>query len=166
MQTPHVFLSSRALLFHLFPALFPPNNHAGLPFYDILLLDNLPKGAGLPVGTTQRTKAKLQSGEWPFEYVFYTESDQILISRQLPMMYDHLKKYPGMMQYVTLPLFPTSTFTHHQIENSHYPPTPFPPQCPIHIHILSSHSLLTECNPLFSSDHFPRKIPRISIQDV
>ena len=70
---------------------------SGLPFYDVLLLENLPKGASLPVATTQRTKAKLQSGEWPFEYVFYTESDQILISRQLPMLYDHLKKYPGRM---------------------------------------------------------------------
>ena len=51
----------------------------------------------MPVATTQRTKAKLQSGEWPFDYVFYTESDQILISRQLPMLYDHLKKNPGRM---------------------------------------------------------------------
>ena len=28
-------------------------NSSGLPFYDIILLDNLPKSAGLPVGTTQ-----------------------------------------------------------------------------------------------------------------
>jgi hypothetical protein len=71
--------------------------HSGLPFYDILLLDDLPKGASLPVGTTQLAKQKLRSGEWPFKYVFFTESDQILISRTLPMMYDHLKKYPGRM---------------------------------------------------------------------
>ena len=91
---------------------FLSNDHTGLPFYDILLLDNLPKGAGLPVGTTQRTKAKLQSGEWPFEYVFYTESDQILISRQLPMMYDHLKKYPGMRKYLALsPSYPCPVVT-------------------------------------------------------
>jgi hypothetical protein len=70
---------------------------SGLPFYDVLLLENLPKGASLPVATTQRTKQKLKSGEWPFNYVFFTESDQILISRQLPMMFDHLKKYPGRM---------------------------------------------------------------------
>jgi hypothetical protein len=70
---------------------------SGLPFYDILLLPNLPKSAGLPVGTTQRTKAKLASGEWPFEYVFFTESDQILISRQLPLMHAHLKLYPQRM---------------------------------------------------------------------
>ena len=69
---------------------------SGLPFYDVLLLD-IPKGAGLPVATTQRTKQKLQSGEWPFDYVFFTESDQILIARTMPMMYDHLLKYPGRM---------------------------------------------------------------------
>jgi hypothetical protein len=28
-------------------------NDSGLPFYDILLLSNLPNSAGLPVGTTQ-----------------------------------------------------------------------------------------------------------------
>jgi hypothetical protein len=36
--------------------LIHPTNHrndSGLPFYDILLLNNLPKSAGLPVGTTQ-----------------------------------------------------------------------------------------------------------------
>lgn len=70
---------------------------SGLPFYDVILLENLPKGASLPVATTQRTKQLLLSGEWPFDYVFFTESDQILISRTLPMMYDHLNKYPGRM---------------------------------------------------------------------
>lgn len=32
---------------------------------------------------------------WDFDYVFFTESDQIVISRQLPMLYAHLKQYPG-----------------------------------------------------------------------
>jgi hypothetical protein len=32
---------------------------------------------------------------WDFDYVFFTESDQILISRELPLMYAHLKQYPG-----------------------------------------------------------------------
>ena len=70
---------------------------SGLPFYDILLLDNLPKSAGLPVGTTQKVKQKLVNNEWDFKYIFFTESDQILISRELQMMYDHLKKYPSRM---------------------------------------------------------------------
>lgn len=72
-------------------------NESGLPFYDVILLENLPKGASLPVATTQRTKQLLISGKWKFDYIFFTESDQILISRTLPMMYDHLNKYPGRM---------------------------------------------------------------------
>jgi hypothetical protein len=68
---------------------------SGLPFYDIILLPDLPKSAGLPVGTTQQTKLRLQDGRWDFDYVFFTESDQILISRELQLMYEHLKKFPG-----------------------------------------------------------------------
>jgi len=70
---------------------------SGLPFYDILLLEGLPKSASLPVATTQKTKKKLQSGEWDFDYIFFTESDQIIISRILPMLHDHLKLYPRRM---------------------------------------------------------------------
>ena len=66
-----------------------------MPFYEIILLPNLPKSAGLPVGLTQQTKLRLQDGRWDVEYVFFTESDQILISRELPLMYAHLKTYPG-----------------------------------------------------------------------
>ena len=70
---------------------------SGLPFYDIILIDNLPKSAGLPVGTTQQVKKRLQSGVYDFDYVMFTESDQILISRELPRMHDHLKKNPYRM---------------------------------------------------------------------
>lgn len=70
---------------------------SGLPFYDILLLEGLPKSAGLPLGTVRKTKEKLVSGKWDFDYVFFTESDQLIISRQLPMLYEHLKIYPRRM---------------------------------------------------------------------
>jgi len=70
---------------------------SGMPFYEVLLMPKLPKSAGLPVGLTQQTKLRLQDGRWDFDYVFFTESDQILITRELPMMYSHLKKYPGHM---------------------------------------------------------------------
>lgn len=72
-------------------------NESGLPFFDIVLLDKLPKSAGLPVGTTQQVKARLQDGRYDFDYIFFTESDQILISRQLPLMFENLKRYPGRM---------------------------------------------------------------------
>jgi len=70
---------------------------SGMPFYDVILLENLPKSAGLPVGTTQQVKQRLVSGQWDFDYVFFTESDQILISRELQLMFNHLKKYPDRM---------------------------------------------------------------------
>ena len=56
-------------------------NSSGLPFYDIILLDKLPKPAGLPVGLTQKVKQRLNTGgiwEHTFDYVFFTESDQVL----------------------------------------------------------------------------------------
>jgi len=52
---------------------------------------------GLPVGSMQRTKYLLQHDPiWStsFDFVFFTESDQILISRELQAMYAHLQKYP------------------------------------------------------------------------
>jgi hypothetical protein len=48
-----------------------------LPFYDVMLLENLPKSASLPVATSQETKRRIQSGFWDFDYIFYTESDQV-----------------------------------------------------------------------------------------
>lgn len=70
---------------------------SGLPFYDIILISNLPKSAGLPVGTTQQVKKRLESGAYDFDYIMFTESDQILISRELPRMHDHLKRFPHRM---------------------------------------------------------------------
>ena len=68
---------------------------SGLPFYDVILILGLPKSAGLPVGLTAQVKLRLQDRRWDFDYVFFSESDQILISRDLPTMYAHLKQYPG-----------------------------------------------------------------------
>jgi len=50
---------------------------SGLPFFDVLLLDYIPKSAGLPVATVQQTKERIASGRWDFDYVFFTESDQV-----------------------------------------------------------------------------------------
>ncbi len=49
---------------------------SGLPFYDVLLMENLPKSASLPVSTVQETKRRITSGIWNFDYMFFTESDQ------------------------------------------------------------------------------------------
>lgn len=50
---------------------------SGLPVFDVLLNEGLPKSASLPVATVQHTRRKLMSGEWQFDFVYYTESDQV-----------------------------------------------------------------------------------------
>ena len=52
-------------------------NTSGLPFYEVILLENLPKSASLPVATSQETKRRIISGQWDFDYIFFTESDQV-----------------------------------------------------------------------------------------
>jgi hypothetical protein len=42
-----------------------------------MLLTNLPKSASLPVATVQQTKARLQNGTWDFDFIYFTESDQV-----------------------------------------------------------------------------------------
>lgn len=70
---------------------------SGLPFYDIILMPKLPKSAGLPVGLTQEVKRRLLDRRYDFDFIFFTESDQILISRQLQLMYHNLQQYPHRM---------------------------------------------------------------------
>ena len=67
---------------------------SNLPFYDIVWVPNLPKSASLPVATVQAAKAKLADGAWDFDYVFFTESDQLLMIRHHHVLYDYLKLYP------------------------------------------------------------------------
>jgi hypothetical protein len=52
-------------------------NISGLPFYDVMLIEGLPKSASLPVATVQQTKARLMDGRWDFDYMYFTESDQV-----------------------------------------------------------------------------------------
>jgi hypothetical protein len=52
-------------------------NISGLPFYDVMLIEGLPKSASLPVATVQQTKARLMDGRWDFDYIYFTESDQV-----------------------------------------------------------------------------------------
>lgn len=54
---------------------------SGLPFWDVILLEGLPKSASLPVATVQTTKAMIMNGTWgQFDYVFFTESDQVCLN--------------------------------------------------------------------------------------
>lgn len=65
-----------------------------MPFYDVMKLSNVPEAAGLPTATVLELKRRILSGQWDFDYLYYTESDQILILRVLPMLYKQLRKYP------------------------------------------------------------------------
>jgi hypothetical protein len=66
---------------------------SGLPFWDVMLIEGLPKSASLPVATVQQTKARIHDGRWDFDYIYFTESDQILMMRPLDEIYRHLEMY-------------------------------------------------------------------------
>lgn len=73
---------------------------SNLPFYDVILIEGLPKSAGLPVATTQQIKLRLLKSHpnyLTFRYFFFSESDQILLVRKLSMLYAHLQAAPGHM---------------------------------------------------------------------
>ena len=54
---------------------------SGLPFFEVILNTNLPKGASNPVSTVQAVKRRFlqEGGEYSqrFDYMFFTESDQV-----------------------------------------------------------------------------------------
>jgi hypothetical protein len=55
-------------------------NTSGLPFFDVLLLDQLPKPASLPVATSFTVKARIIDGTYDFDHFYFTESDQACAS--------------------------------------------------------------------------------------
>lgn len=66
-------------------------HQSNLPFWDVVLLEGLPKSASLPVATVQTTKARIMNGTWSqFEFMFFTESDQILMMRIPDDIYAYL----------------------------------------------------------------------------
>ena len=60
-------------------------------------MTDLPKSASLPVATVQNAKEMIKNGTWDFDFIFFTESDQILIIRQHEALYAHLREYPRRM---------------------------------------------------------------------
>ena len=61
------------------------------------LLSGLPKHAALPVASVQTSKAKVESGEWDFDYFYFTESDQILLNR-IPGTLQDMSGWRHMLQ--------------------------------------------------------------------
>lgn len=67
---------------------------SGMPWYDVVLLENLPKSASLPMASVQLTRRMLLSNTWDFDYVYYTESDQILLMRNMETYHQYLTAFP------------------------------------------------------------------------
>ncbi len=70
----------------------------------MIYIPDLPKSASLPVATVQQTKARLLDGRWDFDFVFFTESDQLLMLRPdagaASAIFAHLHAHP---RHVVLP---------------------------------------------------------------
>jgi len=73
---------------------------SGLPFFDVIFAKGLPKVASLPVATSQLVRSRIINGTYDFDYIYFTESDQILLLRQAKAMLNVLKMYP---RYVLVP---------------------------------------------------------------
>jgi len=70
-------------------------NFSGLPWYDVMVLGDLPNSQSLPVATVQVTRNRILTGEWKhFDFIYFTESDQVLMMRHHDIIYGHLHKYP------------------------------------------------------------------------
>jgi hypothetical protein len=70
---------------------------SGLPFYDVLLLDDLPKPASLPVATSLAVKSRILNGSYDFDYFYFTESDQVAFlcpSHPIPLVIDFCNLHP------------------------------------------------------------------------
>lgn len=69
-------------------------NFSELPFFDVLVASHIPTSSSLPVACLQMTRQKLADGSWDFDYIYFTESDQVLMMRQHEAIFSHLVKYP------------------------------------------------------------------------
>lgn len=76
------------------------------PIFDVIYLNNLPKSAALPIATLNEAKFRLStkapsstnpSKTWDFNYVYFTESDQILLSRITSRLFDYIDMFPRRM---------------------------------------------------------------------
>jgi hypothetical protein len=73
-----------------------------LPFYHIELITGLPRVNALPFATISVTREMILSQQWShFRFVYFTDSDQIIISRELELLYAHLEQYSGLVRQIT-----------------------------------------------------------------
>lgn len=99
-------------------------NISGLPFFDVLLIEGLPKSASLPVSTVQQTKERIINGTWDFDYIFFTESDQILMMRNPVPLYQYIDENPRhlIIPHRLMP-YPQMILTQFYKRELNHPPT-------------------------------------------
>ena len=100
---------------------------SGMPFYDVFHMKGLPKSASLPVATTQEARNRILDGRLDFDYIFYTESDQILLWREPSYLYDYLKLFPEhMLLPHRLMAYPSRVLEemHHRTQSTNYASRP------------------------------------------
>lgn len=70
-------------------------NQSGLPFYEIMLL-TVPASHSLPLAVVHAARQRILEKAWDFDYLFFTESDQILLWRpnSFDSVFSFLDKYP------------------------------------------------------------------------
>ncbi len=71
-------------------------NHSELPLFEVLLLDTIPTSSSLPLATLQAARLNILEKRWDFDYVYFTESDQVLVWRpeSIRDVFAFLDKYP------------------------------------------------------------------------
>ena len=69
-------------------------NTVSLAFYDVVVVDTYNRSDALPAAAVVETQRRFKSREWDFDFLYYTESDQILLLRKPQVLFDYLKKYP------------------------------------------------------------------------
>ena len=71
------------------------SKESGLPFFEIMFLET-PNSHSLPLATVQAAKLRILDRKWDFDYIYFTESDQVLLWRpqSYDSVYSFLDKYP------------------------------------------------------------------------
>ena len=69
---------------------------AGLPAMDVLLIEDLPHNKALPAALVQQAKALMQKKRpgWLCKYLFFSESDQLLILKNVERAFGFLDQFP------------------------------------------------------------------------
>jgi hypothetical protein len=60
---------------------------------EVLLIRDLASDCRLPLGALFEAKRRLQTGEWKFKYLYFTEADQIFVGRNMLHLYNWMDRH-------------------------------------------------------------------------